>query len=82
METDPSPSEKFVENVVLFSITEQEPAAYHMGSEHGVVFGQGDSLQLKLFQSLIFWQRRSLVKLGVSKAASIRLRLGVAPDHG
>ena len=52
MQAHPGSPEELVENVVLLTITVEEPTADHMGPEHGVMLRKGNGLKLEKLQLL------------------------------
>ena len=52
MQTYPGSSEELIENVILLSVTIEEPRANNMYSESVIVFGQSRCCHLHLFQLL------------------------------
>lgn len=82
MQTYPCTSKKFIENIILFTVSIQESRANGMHSEIWIQFRKSPSTHFKLFKFLKFRKWNLTVRLCIIKWTTISFWLSITPNKG
>ena len=79
MQTDPCTPEKFVEDVILFTVAVDEAGPDDVDSDSWILLAQRKSSLLKLFENQIFWQGNTLCEFIFSEGGIVGLSRRLTP---